>query len=336
MANGSKNRRSRRHKTPNVAVEVSESEKLREVVKSINAAELFNSAMRYLDENIYDKAIECLRESVKMGSAEAMNCLGLCYKDGLGVRKSSAEAFEWFMRAAEAGNREGMHNLSLYLRREGSSEALELLQQVGGIADLGKCLKGAEVACHDDKVFELELESAKAGILEAMHNVGACYALGKGVLQDISEGFKWFEKAFEWYLKAAEKGFTEAMFRVGMCYDEGEGVQKNLDEAFKWMLRAAEKGHVEAMYNVGVYYEKGEGVSRDDKKAFEWYEKAANQGSVYAMYRAGYIYYSEPIDYNKAGQWFSLAAEKGDKDAEEVLRNNLRYNRFTKKWDAVR
>ncbi len=44
----------------------------------------------------------------------------------------------------------------------------------------------------------------------------------------------------------------------------------------------------------------------------------------------------EPIDYNKAGQWFSLAAEKGDKDAEEVLRNNLRYNRFTKKWDAVR
>ena len=66
------------------------------------------------------------------------------------------------------------------------------------------------------------------------------------------------------------------------------------------------------------------------------HEKAANQGSVYAMYRAGYIYYSEPIDYNKAGQWFSLAAEKGDKDAEEVLRNNLRYNRFTKKWDAVR
>ena len=28
--------------------------------------------------------------------------------------------------------------------------------------------------------------------------------------------------------------------------------------------------------------------------------------------------------------------KKGDKDAEEVLRNNLRYNRFTKKWDAVR
>lgn len=43
-----------------------------------------------------------------------------------------------------------------------------------------------------------------------------------------------------------------------------------------------------------------------------------------------------PIDYNKAGQWFSLAAEKGNKDAEDVLRNHLRYNRFTKKWDAIR
>lgn len=79
-----------------------------------------------------------------------------------------------------------------------------------------------------------------------------------------------------------------------------------------------------------------EDIVKDVKAAIYWYEKAANQGSVYAMYRAGYIYYSEPIDYNKAGQWFSLAAEKGDKDAEEVLRNNLRYNRFTKKWDAVR
>lgn len=83
------------------------------------------------------------------------------------------------------------------------------------------------------------------------------------------------------------------------------------------------------------YYE-GVYIVKDVKAAIYWYEKAANQGSVYAMYRAGYIYYSEPIDYNKAGQWFSLAAEKGDKDAEEVLRNNLRYNRFTKKWDAVR
>ena len=50
----------------------------------------------------------------------------------------------------------------------------------------------------------------------------------------------------------------------------------------------------------------------------------------------GYVYYTVPIDYNKAGQWFSLAAEKGNKDAEDVLRNHLRYNRFTKKWDAIR
>ena len=74
----------------------------------------------------------------------------------------------------------------------------------------------------------------------------------------------------------------------------------------------------------------------DVKAAIYWYEKAANQGSVYAMYQAGYVYYTVPIDYNKAGQWFSLAAEKGNKDAEDVLRNHLRYNRFTKKWDAIR
>ena len=83
------------------------------------------------------------------------------------------------------------------------------------------------------------------------------------------------------------------------------------------------------------YYE-GAYIVKDVKAAIYWYEKAANQGSVYAMYQAGYVYYTVPIDYNKAGQWFSLAAEKGNKDAEDVLRNHLRYNRFTKKWDAVR
>ena len=104
----------------------------------------------------------------------------------------------------------------------------------------------------------------------------------------------------------------------------------------RWLKKAAEQNYIYAEELLADKYYEGVYIVKDVKAAIYWYEKAANQGSVYAMYRAGYIYYSEPIDYNKAGQWFSLAAEKGDKDAEEVLRNNLRYNRFTKKWDAVR
>ena len=122
MANESKNRRKRRHKAPNVAVEASERKKLSEKVKSRKAAAVFNLALRYLDEKIYDKAIECLKEAVKMGSAEAMNGLGVCYKEGLGVQQSSAEAFEWFVRAANAGNADGKYNVSLYLLGEESSE----------------------------------------------------------------------------------------------------------------------------------------------------------------------------------------------------------------------
>ncbi|MFR8283253.1 MAG: tetratricopeptide repeat protein [Faecalibacterium sp.] len=134
--------------------------------------------------------------------------------------------------------------------------------------------------------------------------------------------------------------------------DCGRGVEKGgfqilLDACFigganpyigceRWLKKAAEQNYIYAEELLADKYYEGVYIVKDVKAAIYWYEKAANQGSVYAMYRAGYIYYSEPIDYNKAGQWFSLAAEKGDKDAEEVLRNNLRYNRFTKKWDAVR
>ena len=100
--------------------------------------------------------------------------------------------------------------------------------------------------------------------------------------------------------------------------------------ANEWLKKLAEQNYIYAEELLADKYYEGVYIVKDVKAAIYWYEKAANQGSVYAMYRAGYIYYSEPIDYNKAGQWFSLAAEKGDKDAEEVLRNNLSIIDFTK------
>lgn len=104
----------------------------------------------------------------------------------------------------------------------------------------------------------------------------------------------------------------------------------------RWLKKAAEQNYIYAEELLADKYYEGAYIVKDVKAAIYWYEKAANQGSVYAMYQAGYVYYTVPIDYNKAGQWFSLAAEKGNKDAEDVLRNHLRYNRFTKKWDAIR
>ena len=149
--------------------------------------------------------------------------------------------------------------------------------------------------------------------------------------------------AARYYEYGARAGVAAAQYELARIYIDKEmgdacfiGGANPYIGCERWLKKAAEQNYIYAEELLADKYYEGVYIVKDVKAAIYWYEKAANQGSVYAMYRAGYIYYSEPIDYNKAGQWFSLAAEKGDKDAEEVLRNNLRYNRFTKKWDAVR
>ena len=96
--------------------------------------------------------------------------------------------------------------------------------------------------------------------------------------------------------------------------------------------RMAQQGCQVTCYNRSGHHVSG--AEYDDAGKTEY--EGIRQKSVPTIERRGYVYYTVPIDHNKAGQWFSLAAEKGNKDAEDVLRNHLRYNRFTKKWDAIR
>ena len=149
--------------------------------------------------------------------------------------------------------------------------------------------------------------------------------------------------AARYYEYGARAGVAAAQYELARIYIDKEmgdacfiGGANPYIGCERWLKKAAEQNYIYAEELLADKYYEGAYIVKDVKAAIYWYEKAANQGSVYAMYQAGYVYYTVPIDYNKAGQWFSLAAEKGNKDAEDVLRNHLRYNRFTKKWDAIR
>ena len=216
-------------------------------------------------------------------------------------------------------------------------------------------------------------QKANSGDAVAMRKLGYEYLIGKNIQKDEKRAFQLFRAAVwegdlnatiycgyccktgaglekpnivaaaRYYEYGARAGVAAAQYELARIYldkDMGDacfvGGANPYIGCERWLKKAAEQNYIYAEELLADKYYEGVYIVKDVKAAIYWYEKAANQGSVYAMYRAGYIYYSEPIDYNKAGQWFSLAAEKGDKDAEEVLRNNLRYNRFTKKWDAVR
>ena len=72
----------------------------------------------------------------------------------------------------------------------------------------------------------------------------------------------------------AQDSSAEQMFKTG----ESLYKDKKFVEALPYIKDAANSGHAEAQFNLGLMYFNGDGVTKDDVKAVKWFRKAANQG----------------------------------------------------------
>ena len=171
----------------------------------------------------------------------------------------------------------------------------------------------------------------------AQYNLGVCYNKGTGVAIDKRESIKW-------YTAAAESDSDMAMMRLGCHYRDGDGIDVNMHEAIKWFKRTAERGNSDAKREVGYCYEHGIGVAVDKCEAFKWYKGAAEStismlqnmlelgffqtatifsfGDAIAQCRLGNLYSTGEgvaVNMNEAVKWYTLAAEKGNAEAQFAL-----------------
>ena len=65
----------------------------------------------------YDSAVTIFREAIELGSAEAVNHLGLCYERGHGVEKSDSVAYEHYVASAKDDCYMAMYNIGRYYER---------------------------------------------------------------------------------------------------------------------------------------------------------------------------------------------------------------------------
>ena len=152
-----------------------------------------------------------LQYAADHGNSWAINCIGLCYEYGHGVKKNYKKAIEWYQKSADAGNAVAMCNLGI------------CYENGNGVK---KNLKTA---------IEWYQKSADAGNANAMGNLGNCYYDGNGVKRN-------YKKAVEWYQKAAELSNAYGMSGMGLCYEFGNGVKQDYAEALKWYKKALENG----------------------------------------------------------------------------------------------
>jgi localization factor PodJL len=155
------------------------------------------------------------------------------------------------------------------------------------------------------------IAAATSGDLAASYEVGARFADGTGVPQDLPTAAAWFERA-------ARGGIAMAQFRLGSMYEKGLGLKKDLQEARRLYLAAAGKGNAKAMHNLAVLYAEGIDGKPDYPTATQWFRKAATYGVVDSEYNLAILYArGVGIERNlvESYKWFALAARGGDKDA---------------------
>jgi localization factor PodJL len=124
--------------------------------------------------------------------------------------KDDAKAFPTLVRAAAAGYPAAQFHLSKIYERGGAGQA----------ADLVKARMWAERA-------------AKAGVAEAMFNLGLFMYEGQGGPPDLPG-------AADWFTRAAKLGLKDAQYNLARLYENGYGVTQNFSLAYQWYLVAAD------------------------------------------------------------------------------------------------
>ena len=124
--------------------------------------------------------------------------------------RDDAKAFSTLVRAAAAGYPAAQFHLSKIYERGGAGQS----------PDLAKARMWAERA-------------AKAGVAEAMFNLGLFMYEGQGGPPDLPG-------AADWFTRAAKLGLKDAQYNLARLYENGYGVTQNFSLAYQWYLVAAD------------------------------------------------------------------------------------------------
>jgi len=196
------------------------------------------------DTDNAQKAIETMERYASNGDTNAMNELGWLYQN-IG---NNDEAFKWWKKSAELGDKSGMGNLgNAYLEGRGTMADLAMSQ------------------------FWLT-KAIEAGDEWAVINMGRVY---------LEAGS--YPKALEWLTKGLDSAHvsdrSNAMKWIGTLYQ----IEGDTRKSVKWWQQAAELGEDGAYVYLGYAYLQGNGISRDLELAKKWLTKAAEQGDEWAQ-----------------------------------------------------
>ena len=136
-----------------------------------------------------------------------------------------------------------------------------------------------ELKLEKQKQFQVVLQFAQDGKVDAMREVYYCYKNGGGVEKN-------YDKAINWLMKATETGDAEAQF---LLYQEEPDDQKS----FEWLEKSAKSNYSEAIYLIAKIYHQGNDrfkINPSPNLAFTWFTTGVGNKDFRCYHYLGEIY----------------------------------------------
>jgi len=119
------------------------------------------------------------------------------------------------------------------------------------------------------------------------------------------------EQAADLYMQGADQGDGTAALKLGLMISEGKVSIEKYGSQTKWYIRACELGSDAGCHNSGNAYEYGQGgVIKDYNKAREYYLVAADKGFMQSQYNLGSMYANQYFENDIEGLKWMVIAEK--------------------------
>jgi len=187
------------------------------------------------------RSVALVAKLAEGGMPRAQFLYGLTTELGdYGVKKDEAAAADWYRRAMEGGNDDGLVNYARMLTY------------------------GRGIPQDQAKAAQILKAAADRGVPQAVLAYGRLLRLGYGVPKDEAEALKHFQRA-------AESGYPEAQYEIGDSLLFGRGIARDPQEAARWIDAAARQGNMRAQYLYAEMFRTGSGVPASNVDAYKWY-----------------------------------------------------------------
>lgn len=293
-----------------------------------------------LDNEKWEEAADCFRQTASQGDLTGIHCLAYChYHKCLENVSDKEKSEELYLQAANAGY---------------ADSQLVLAHEYGHIN--GGCYinatsfdKAYPYPQDNEKSAFWYQKAAEQGCLQAQEELYSLYSTGRIVEKNEQKAEKWLrevanrdvswaqyklaqlleknspEDAMIWYSKAAEQGYDDARLYLADYYY----AQKQYAEASIWYGKSSD---VRAFFMLAEMYENGLGFKKSPKTAAEYYERAYRGcwGLLHvdesmekeSAYRLARYYEGITFPFSKkklAEEWYRKAAEAGHEGAQHWL-----------------